>query len=37
MMTLRALDQRLRAITPQGTTQGSLFVPDDALRVPVLQ
>jgi putative protease len=32
-----ALDQRLRAVAPQGATQGSLFVPDDYLRVPVLQ
>ncbi|HYO88830.1 MAG TPA: DUF3656 domain-containing protein [Candidatus Limnocylindrales bacterium] len=37
--TIRAaeLDQRLRALAPQGVTPGSLFVPDDYLRVPVLQ
>jgi U32 family peptidase len=31
------LDQRLQKIVPQGTTEGSLFVPDDYLKVPVLQ
>jgi putative protease len=31
-----ALDARLARIAPQGTTEGSLFVPDDYLRVPVL-
>jgi putative protease len=36
-MQAAALDQRLRALAPQGATQGSLFVPDDYLRVPVLQ
>lgn len=36
-LTAGALDQRLRALVREGTTQGSLFVPDDYLRVPVLQ
>ena len=31
------LDQRLRKIAPEGTTEGSLFVPEDYLSVPVLQ
>jgi putative protease len=31
------LDARLRRIAPEGTTEGSLFVPDDYLRLPVLQ
>jgi putative protease len=31
------LDQRLRKIAPQGATEGSLFVPDDYLRLPVIQ
>ena len=31
-LTAGALDQRLRAIMPEGTTQGSLFVPDDYAR-----
>jgi hypothetical protein len=31
------LDQTLRALVPQGTTEGSLFVPADYLKVPVLQ
>jgi putative protease len=31
-----ALDARLARIAPQGTTEGSLFVPDDYLTVPVL-
>jgi putative protease len=31
------LDQRLRKIAPQGTTEGSLFVPKDYLSVPVIQ
>ncbi len=35
-MTAGALDQRLRGLVPEGTTQGSLFVPDDYLRVPVM-
>ncbi|MEZ4589934.1 MAG: DUF3656 domain-containing protein, partial [Chloroflexota bacterium] len=30
------LNGRLRQIAPQGTTEGSLFVPDDYLRLPVL-
>lgn len=36
-LTAGALDQRLRELVREGTTQGSLFVPDDYLRVPVLQ
>ncbi len=31
------LDTRLRKIAPQGTTQGSLFVPDDYLKLPVME
>ncbi|MBP6470893.1 MAG: U32 family peptidase [Chloroflexi bacterium] len=31
------LNGRLRQIAPQGTTEGSLFVPDDYLALPVLQ
>jgi putative protease len=31
------LNGRLRQIAPQGTTEGSLFVPDDYLTLPVLQ
>jgi hypothetical protein len=27
------LGRRLRRVAPQGTTEGSLFVPDEALRV----
>ena len=30
------LDQRLRKIAPQGTTEGSLFVPEDYLKLPVI-
>ncbi|MEZ4594368.1 MAG: hypothetical protein R3D55_24975 [Chloroflexota bacterium] len=30
------LNGRLLQIAPQGTTEGSLFVPDDYLRLPVL-
>ena len=36
-ITSAELDQSLRASVPQGTTEGSLFVPEDYLRVPVLQ
>lgn len=31
------LNGRLRQIAPQGTTEGSFFVPDDYLTLPVLQ
>jgi U32 family peptidase len=31
------LDQRLQKIVPQGTTEGSLFVPEDYLKVPVME
>jgi U32 family peptidase len=31
------LDQRLQKMVAQGTTEGSLFVPDDYLKVPVMQ
>ena len=31
------LDQRLQKVVPQGTTEGSLFVPEDYLKVPVMQ
>jgi hypothetical protein len=30
------LTQRLIRIAPQGTTEGSLFVPDDYLALPML-
>lgn len=30
------LDGRLQKLIPQGTTEGSFFVPDDYLRVPVI-
>ena len=30
------LDSRLQKIAPQGTTEGSLFVPEDYLKVPVM-
>ncbi|HVU13677.1 MAG TPA: U32 family peptidase, partial [Phototrophicaceae bacterium] len=30
------LDARLQKVAPQGTTEGSLFVPEDYLKVPVL-
>ena len=33
----QALAQRLQRSAPQGTTQGSLFVPDDYLTIPVIQ
>lgn len=35
-MTGAGLNGRLRQIAPQGTTEGSLFVPDDYLTLPVL-
>ncbi|MEM7531729.1 MAG: DUF3656 domain-containing protein [Chloroflexota bacterium] len=35
-LTPRQLSQQLRQIAPQGTTEGSLFVPDDYMAVPVL-
>ena len=31
------LEQRLRRFTPEGVTEGSLFVPPDYLTLPVLQ
>jgi putative protease len=31
------LGQELRQAVPQGTTQGSLYVPNDYLTLPVLQ
>jgi putative protease len=33
----RELTDRLRKLTPQGVTEGSLFVPQDYLTLPVLQ
>jgi putative protease len=33
----RELAAKLRAIAPQGTTEGSLFVPADYLKLPILQ
>ncbi len=35
--TTRELAAALRRIAPQGTTEGSLFVPGDYLKLPVLQ
>jgi len=35
--THRELSSRLRAIAPQGTTEGSLYIPADYLKLPVLQ
>ena len=32
-----ALNNQLRQISPQGTTEGSLFVPDDYLSLPIIQ
>jgi putative protease len=32
-----ALNRELKAIAPEGTTQGSLFVPSNYLELPVLQ
>jgi putative protease len=34
--TSAELDQRLRTVVPQGTTEGSLFVPEDYLKLPAL-
>lgn len=31
------LDQRLAKVVPQGTTEGSLFVPEDYLKLPVME
>ena len=36
-LTGRELADRLRKLTPQGVTEGSLFVPPDYLTLPVLQ
>jgi putative protease len=36
-MTALKLATQLKTIAPQGTTQGSLFVADDYLKLPVLQ
>ena len=33
----RELLQQLQKVTPEGTTQGSFFIPDDYLTLPVLQ
>ena len=33
----RELAEKLRAIAPEGTTEGSLFVPDNYLQFPILQ
>jgi U32 family peptidase len=33
----QTLDARLRKSAPEGTTEGSLFVPDDYLKLPMLQ
>jgi putative protease len=36
-ITATQLGRELRAISPQGTTQGSLYIPADYLTLPVLQ
>ena len=36
-ITTKELSAQLRRIAPQGTTEGSLFVPVDYLKLPVLQ
>ena len=36
-MNSRELAEKLRRLAPQGTTEGSLFVPADYLKLPVLQ
>ncbi|MDZ4766020.1 MAG: U32 family peptidase [Chloroflexota bacterium] len=36
-ITAGELDQRLRSSVPEGTTEGSLFVPADYLTLPVMQ
>ncbi len=36
-LTANSLASRLRQVAPQGITEGSLFVPEDYLRLPVLQ
>jgi putative protease len=35
--SVRSLAERLRRVSPQGVTQGSLFVPEGYLTLPVLQ
>jgi putative protease len=35
--SLSNLTRELKAIAPEGTTEGSLFVPKDYLTLPVLQ
>jgi putative protease len=36
-MTAEKLGKELRNLAPQGTTEGSLFVPNDYLKLPILQ
>ncbi len=36
-LSTNELTQQLHRVAPQGTTQGSLFVPDNYLRLPLLQ
>jgi U32 family peptidase len=36
-MTAQKLGAELRRFAPQGTTEGSLFVPNDYLKLPILQ
>ncbi len=36
-LTTGGLDQRLQKVTPQGTTEGSLYVPEDYLKLPVME
>jgi len=37
VMTTQKLLAELRKVAPQGTTEGSLFVPNDYLKLPILQ
>jgi putative protease len=36
-ITSTELDQRLQKVVPQGTTEGSLFVPENYLKMPVME
>ena len=36
-ITFTKLGEELRRMAPQGTTEGSLFVPKDYLKLPILQ
>jgi hypothetical protein len=36
-MTPQQLAGELKRVAPQGTTEGSLFIPADYLKLPILQ